>query len=90
MIMSRTACGYLSAGPLMGLISQRPALIARMAAELARGGIPATDERAARTLFNAGYLWLDAALLAGEARALAERDHAAATRHDGSARRVTA
>jgi hypothetical protein len=65
---------YLLEGSMTDLIKRRHALIERMASTLVRVGIPKNNELATRTLFNNGYDWENAVLLAAEARYLASQE----------------
>lgn len=66
---------FLIDGPMMLTIERRKAMTQRMATDLIELGAPLEDDHvAARFLFNNGYSMFDAALLAGEARALAFQD----------------
>jgi hypothetical protein len=65
---------YLLEGSMTDLIKRRHALIERMASTLVRVGIPKNDELTTRTLFDNGYDWENAVLLAAEARYLAGQE----------------
>lgn len=65
-----TTC-FLLDGPLMTAIERRQAITEVMAIDLIRAGVPACEQDTIRILNHCGYYWLDVALLAEEARALA-------------------
>lgn len=66
---------FLIDGPLMTTIERRTAVCERMARDLAASGEDLTCDRdAVRVLMARGYLTLDVAILAGEARMLAYQE----------------